>query len=145
MQHSWTLLCTANHKVKDYFTIEAETAGAAIDIIISTHGNTYHIFNIVPNTGPATNPVNQHFYKPNAQPLKINDLNAAIGENFPGVYLAPGHDSNGNYFQLISEDEKIAMQFASLPVTRVYVNTINDLTIPEWVMAVAELLEYKRG
>lgn len=76
------------------------------------------------------------------QPLTLKQLNAAIDERFRGMYLVAGHtEAEGNFFQLTSEVEKLAGMISRLPVSRIYVKGITDLTVEQWIIAVLELIE----
>lgn len=112
-----------HNKLGELFEVEPHDASAAL-------------LNVIEQT-------NAKGYKPPVAPtLKLKDINARIDEMFPGLYLVAGHEAvNGNFLQLTSDNEKIAADIARLPVQRIYVKNLADLTVEQWLSAIQELID----
>ena len=68
--------------------------------------------------------------------ITIAQVNRAIGEKFPDVFLAKGE----GYFYIASDNEEMGLRIAGLYTTSIPVYKLNEQTIEGWVRDVELLL-----
>lgn len=68
--------------------------------------------------------------------LTLRKVNKEIGQHFQDVEIRKGK----GYYYITSKDNERSLQIFSLKQTAIYVNSLNQLSLGQWIDAVKELI-----
>lgn len=72
----------------------------------------------------------------NAYAKTLKQINKAIGEKYPGVFLVKGK----GYFYIASDEEEMGLRIAGLYQSGIYVYRLSSYKVEEWVREVGYML-----
>ncbi len=67
----------------------------------------------------------------------IAKVNAALAILHPKVFLVKGH----GYFYIASDDKEMGLKLAGLYTTSIYVNSIKEQSVEQWIEDIENLLK----